>query len=87
MKKYKSSDLTNHNRGNAFDDAKAGGIIVQECNTNGNIRFEYVLIPMPAYKEITENIESLVADLKGCAQGVTRESFKIIDGEAHETKN
>jgi len=43
MKTYKSSDLT-HKRAELLKEAKANGVIIQECNTNGDVRCEYVLV-------------------------------------------
>jgi len=43
MKTYKSSDLT-HKRAEVLKEAKANGVIIQECNTNGDVRCEYVLL-------------------------------------------
>lgn len=43
MKTFKSSDLT-HNRAEVMREAKANGVIIQECNTNGDVRCEYLLI-------------------------------------------
>ena len=42
MKTYKSSDLT-HKRAEVLKEAKANGVVIQECNTNGDVRCEYVL--------------------------------------------
>jgi hypothetical protein len=42
MKTFKSSDLT-HKRAEVLNEAKANGVIIQECNTNGEVRCEYVL--------------------------------------------
>ena len=42
MKTYKSSDLT-HKRAEVLKEAKANGVIIQECNTNGDVRCEYVI--------------------------------------------
>lgn len=42
MKKFKSSDLT-HKRAEVLKEAKANGVIIQECNTNGDVRCEYVI--------------------------------------------
>ena len=42
MKKYKSSDLT-HKRAEVLKEAKANGVIIQECNTNGDVRCEYLI--------------------------------------------
>ena len=54
MKTYKSSDLT-HKRAEVLKEAKANGVIIQECNTNGDVRQEFVLLS-------TDNIESLESD-------------------------
>jgi hypothetical protein len=43
MKTYKSSDLT-HKRAEVLKEAKLNGAIIQERNTNGEVRCEYVLI-------------------------------------------
>ena len=43
MKTYKSNDLT-HKRAEVLKEAKANGVIIQECNTNGDVRCEYVLM-------------------------------------------
>ena len=42
MKTFKSSALSN-NRVEVLKEAKANGVIIQECNTNGEVRCEYVL--------------------------------------------
>lgn len=43
MKKYKSGDLT-HKRAEVLAEARENGVIIQECNTNGEVRQEYVII-------------------------------------------
>ena len=43
MKTFKSSALSN-NRAEVLKEAKANGVIIQECNTNGDVRCEYVLL-------------------------------------------
>ena len=45
MKTYKSSDLT-HKRAEVFAEARESGVIIQECNTNGDVRCEYVILPV-----------------------------------------
>jgi len=45
MKTYKSSDLT-HKRAEVLKEAKANGVIIQECNTNGDVRCEYLIWPL-----------------------------------------
>jgi hypothetical protein len=67
MKTYKSSDLT-HKRAEVLKEAKANGVIIQECNTNGDVRCEYVILPAESYKELTEGIEqlkNLLVQIKG----------------------
>ena len=55
MKTYKSSDLT-HKRSEVLKEAKAKGVIIQECNTNGEVRFEYVIIPKERYNDKNTNL-------------------------------
>ena len=43
MKTYKSSDLT-HKRAEVLKEAKANGVIIQQLETNGVVRQEFVLI-------------------------------------------
>ena len=43
MKKYKSSDLT-HKRAEVLKEAKANGVIIQQLETNGEIRQEFVIV-------------------------------------------
>lgn len=45
MKVYKSSALT-HKRAEVLEEAKANGVIIQECKTNGDVRQEFVLYPI-----------------------------------------
>lgn len=42
MKTYKSSDLT-HKRAEVLKEAKANGVIVQQLETNGEVRQEFVI--------------------------------------------
>ena len=42
MKTFKSSALSNK-RAEVLKEAKANGVIIQECNTNGDVRCEYVI--------------------------------------------
>lgn len=51
MKTYKSSNLT-HKRAEVLKEAKESGVIIQECNTNGDVRQEYVILTRRAYKEM-----------------------------------
>ena len=48
MKIYKSSDLT-HKRSEVLKEAKANGVIIQECNTNGEVRQEFILCTNDKY--------------------------------------
>ena len=52
MKTYKSSALSNKGRAKIFEEAKANGVIIQECNTNGDVRCEYVLTTKDNYDYI-----------------------------------
>jgi len=45
MKTYKSSDLT-HKRAEVLKEAKANGVIIQQLETNGEVRQEYLLHPI-----------------------------------------
>ena len=53
MKTFKSSDLT-HKRAEVLKEAKANGVIIQECNTNGDVRCELVLCTKDKYMGINE---------------------------------
>lgn len=43
MKSYKSSDLT-HKRAEVMKEAATNGVIIQQLETNGDIRQEFVLL-------------------------------------------
>jgi len=43
MKKYKSSDLT-HKRAEVLKEAAKNGVIIQQLETNGEVRQEFVLL-------------------------------------------
>ena len=62
MKTYKSSDLT-HKRAEVMKEAKANGVIIQECNTNGDVRCEYVLMRKDEYADVVRTVESLNHEL------------------------
>ncbi|QDP67555.1 MAG: hypothetical protein Unbinned5350contig1004_62 [Prokaryotic dsDNA virus sp.] len=51
MKTYKSSDLT-HKRAEVLREAKLNGVIIQERNTNGEVRCEYVIISKQKYIDL-----------------------------------
>jgi len=42
MKTYKSSDLT-HKRAEVLEAARKGAVVIQQLETNGNVRDEFVL--------------------------------------------
>ena len=44
MKTFKSGDLTNK-RAEVFLEAEKNGVVIQVCNTNGDIRKELFLLP------------------------------------------
>lgn len=50
MKTYKSSDLT-HKRAEVLKEAKANGVIIQQLETNGDVRCEYILIDKDKYNK------------------------------------
>ena len=52
MKKYKSSDLT-HKRAEVLKEAGENGVIIQQRETNGDVRREFVLISMEDYNCFT----------------------------------
>ena len=45
MKTYKSSDLT-HKRAEVLKEAAENGVIIQQLETNGEVRQEFVLLPL-----------------------------------------
>ena len=49
MKTYKSSDLT-HKRAEVLKEAKANGAIIQQRETNGEVRQEFILCTKDKYK-------------------------------------
>ena len=55
MKTYKSSDLT-HKRAEVLKEAKANGVIIQERNTNGDVRCEYVLVTKDCYVQNSDSV-------------------------------
>lgn len=55
MKAFKSSDLT-HKRAEVMREAKANGVIIQELNTNGEVRCEYVLQLRTSLAEFTASM-------------------------------
>jgi len=51
MKKYKSSDLT-HKRAEVLKEAELNGVIIQQLETNGKVRKEFVLVSLSDYHNI-----------------------------------
>ncbi len=45
MNKYKLSALSKKGRADIFNEAEKQGVIIQDCNTNGDVRREFVLTP------------------------------------------
>jgi len=52
MKTYKSSDLTNAKRAEAFEEAESNGIIIEQRKTNGKVINKLVLINFDEYEAI-----------------------------------
>jgi len=50
MKTYKSSDLTNAKRAEAFEEAESNGIIIEQRKTNGKVINKLVLINYAEYE-------------------------------------
>ena len=44
VNKYNLSSLTKKGRADILKEAKTNGVIIQECNTNGDVRCEYVIV-------------------------------------------
>ena len=44
MNKYNLSALSKKGRADIFNEAEKDGVIIQDCNTNGDVRREFVLI-------------------------------------------
>ncbi len=55
MKKYKSSDLT-HKRAEVLKDAKSNGVIIQQLETNGDVRQEFLLIGYDNSRVIIDDV-------------------------------
>ena len=53
MKAYKSSDLT-HKRAEVLKEAAENGVIIQQLETNGVVRQEFVLCTKDKYMGINE---------------------------------
>lgn len=46
MNKYKLSALSKKGRADIFNEAERDGVIIQDCNTNGDVRREYVILKL-----------------------------------------
>jgi len=64
MRIYKSRDLT-HKRAEVMKEAKANGVIIQECNTNGDVRREYVITLKEDYDDMHYCSEKYLNAVKG----------------------
>ncbi len=60
MKTYKSSDLV-HKRAEVMQEAEKGGVIIQRCNTNGDLVREFVMM------KVDEDTKKLMNLLKNKA--------------------
>ncbi len=58
MKKYKSSDLT-HKRAEVLKEANTNGAIIQQLETNGNVRRQFVILNIEDYKDLMRGIAEL----------------------------
>ena len=54
MKTYKSSDLT-HKRAEVFKEVETNGAIIQQCNTNGDVKQEFVFITRELAFDLVDN--------------------------------
>lgn len=61
MKKYKSSDLT-HKRAEVLNEAAKNGVIIQQLETNGNIRREFVVCSKTIFDRLPIDDLDLMAD-------------------------
>ena len=51
MNKYNLSALSKKGRADIFNEAARQGVIIQDCNTNGDVRREFILALKPVSKE------------------------------------
>ena len=63
MKKYKSSDLT-QKRAEVLNEAAKNGVIIQQLETNGKVRREFVLFDKGEFDELVEVINEKAQDGK-----------------------
>ena len=64
MKKYKSSDLTK-NRAEVLAEAAKNGVIIQQLETNGKVRREFVLFQKSELDELLSEIDWCVTTNNG----------------------
>jgi len=69
MKKYNSSALST-NRAEVLEEAANNGVIIQEKNTNGKVRREFVVVPLNVYESY--------ADL-ACGESQCIDGFDYLD--------
>jgi len=65
MNTFKSNDLTNHKRQEGFQEARANGVIMQKCSTNGFVEVEYVIILKEDYDDMYYCSEKYLNAVKG----------------------
>jgi len=53
MKTYKSSDLT-HNRAEVMREAEKNGVIIQQRETNGVVRQEFIVVTKDKYDDLID---------------------------------
>ena len=61
MKTYKSSDLT-HKRAEVLEEAKLNGVVIQQLETNGKVRCEFLLIADKPLRDSGHSIQ-MVRDM------------------------
>lgn len=52
MNKYNLSALSKKGRADIFNEAEKDGVIIQDCNTNGDVRREFILVTKDKYMGI-----------------------------------
>lgn len=77
MKKYKASDLS-HKRAEVMKEARNGGVIIQECRTNGEVLQEFLLVDKHFIHSIIDRLDTMCND--DIYQYCHRPLFKEVDG-------
>lgn len=77
MKKYKSSDLT-HKRAEVLNEAANNGVIIQQLETNGKVRREFILINLDKYNTNLSS-EKYINSMSDAAKENTEEFNKLIN--------